>query len=74
MHTQLSMIRVIDNDGFHLSPFMFNRTLFEKAKVEVDNMAANRITIKETYTAQVLASKDGMVFNPDFAVEIFKTN
>jgi transcriptional regulator with GAF, ATPase, and Fis domain len=63
MHTQLSMIRVIDDDGFHLSPFMFNRALFEKAKIDVDKMAAARITIEETYTAQVLASKDGMLFN-----------
>lgn len=63
MHTQLAMIRVIEDDGFHLSAFMFNRTLFEKANVDVDQMAANRITIEEVYTAQVLASKDGLVFN-----------
>ena len=44
-------------------PFMFDRTLFEKAKVDFDKMAADRITIEETYTAQVLASKDGLVFN-----------
>lgn len=63
MHTQLSMIRVIDDDGFHLSPFMFNSALFEKAKIDVDKMAAARITIEETYTAQVLSSNDGMMFN-----------
>lgn len=63
MHTQLAMIRVIDDDGFHMSPFMFNSTLFEKAKIDFDKMAANRITIEETYTAQVLASKDGLLFN-----------
>lgn len=63
MHTQLAMIRVVDEDGLHMSPFMFNRRLFEKAKIDFDKMAADRITIKETYTAQVLASKDGLVFN-----------
>ena len=63
MHTKLAMIRVIEDDGIHLSPFMFDRTLFEKAEINFDEMAADRITIEEPYTAQVLASKDGLVFN-----------
>lgn len=65
MNTQFVMIRVIEEDGIHLVPFMFDRTLFEKTntKVDFDKMAANRITIEEKYTAQVLASQDGMVFN-----------
>jgi transcriptional regulator with GAF, ATPase, and Fis domain len=63
MHTQLAMIRVVDDDGLHMNPFMFDRTLFEKVKMDHDKMSANRITIEETYTAQVFASKDGVVFN-----------
>jgi formate hydrogenlyase transcriptional activator len=63
MHTQLAMIRVIDEDGFHMSPFMHNSTLFENAKTVFDKMASDRITIEENYTARVLASKDGLVFN-----------
>ncbi len=63
MHTKLAMIRVIDDDGFHMSPFMFDSTLFEKSKKYFDKMSAERITIEETYTAQVLASKHGLVFN-----------
>ena len=63
MHTKLAMIRVIDDDGLHLSPFMHDRTLFEKAKIDFDKMSVGRITIDETYTAQVLASRDGLVFN-----------
>lgn len=63
MHTQLAMIRVVDDDGLHMSPFMFNKALFEKAKIDFEKMAADRITINETYTSQVLASKDGLVFN-----------
>lgn len=63
MHTKLAMIRVIEDDGIHLSPFMFDRTLFEKAKVDFDKLSANRITIEEPYTAQVLASQEGVVFN-----------
>lgn len=63
MHTQLAMIRVMDDDEFHMSPFMYDSTLFEKAKVDFEKMKTNRITIEETYTAQVLASKDGLIFN-----------
>ena len=63
MHTQLAMIRVIDDDGLHMNPLMYDRTLFDKAKVDFEKMSANRITIEETYTAQVLASKEGLVFN-----------
>ncbi|HEY4327192.1 MAG TPA: sigma 54-interacting transcriptional regulator [Mucilaginibacter sp.] len=63
MHTKLAMLRVIDDDGFHLSPFMHDSTLFEKAPEQYDKSATNRITIEETYTAQVLAGKDGLVFN-----------
>jgi transcriptional regulator with GAF, ATPase, and Fis domain len=63
LHTKLAMIRVIDEDGIHMPPFMFDRTLFEKAGITFDKMAANIITIEEPYTAKVLASKDGLVFN-----------
>ena len=63
LNTKLAMIRVIDEDGFHMSPFMFDRTLFENAKVNFDEMASHRITIEEPYTVKVLASKDGLLFN-----------
>lgn len=63
MHTQLAMIRVIDDDGFHLSPFMFDRTLFKNPPVNFDEMAAHKITVEEPYTSRVLASKEGLVFN-----------
>lgn len=63
MHTKLAMLRVIDDDGFHLTPFMYDSTLFDKAQTYYDKSLANRVTIEETYTAQVLASEDGLVFN-----------
>jgi formate hydrogenlyase transcriptional activator len=63
LHTKLAMIRVIDEDGFHMLPYMFDSTIFEKAKVDFNKMSANVITIEEKYTAQVLASEDGLVFN-----------
>jgi transcriptional regulator with GAF, ATPase, and Fis domain len=63
MHTQLAMIRVIDDDGIHLSSFMFDRSLFDNGQNNFEKMMATRITVEETYTAQVLASKEGLVFN-----------
>ena len=63
MHTKLAMLRVIDDDGLHLSSFMYDDTLFNKAKTNYDKKQTDQITINETYTAQVLASKDGLVFN-----------
>ena len=63
MHTQLAMIRVIDDDGFHMSVFMFDSTLFEKAKLDFNKLMAGKITIEEIYTVQVLASKEGLMFN-----------
>jgi formate hydrogenlyase transcriptional activator len=63
LHTKLAMIRVIEDDGLHMSAFMYDSTLFDKSKVDFDKMMANRITIDEIYTSQVLASKDGLVFN-----------
>jgi formate hydrogenlyase transcriptional activator len=63
MHTRLTMLRVIDDDGFHLSPFMYDSSLLEKAKADFSDSLSVQITIEETYTAQVLASKDGLVFS-----------
>jgi formate hydrogenlyase transcriptional activator len=63
LHTKLAMIRIIEDDEFHMAPFMYDSTLFEKAKVDFNKMAADRVTIEETYNSQVLASKDGLVFN-----------
>lgn len=65
MNTQFVMIRTIEDDREHLIPFMFDKSLFQKstAKVDFDKMAAQRIRIDENYTAQVLASENGVIFN-----------
>ena len=65
MHTKLAMIRVIEDDGIHLSSFMFDRTLFKSAEMTFEKMSAVKVTIDEPYTSRVLASKDGLVFNVD---------
>ena len=63
MHTQLSMIRVIDEDDYNLSAFMYDETLFETAKTHFAELLVNPVTVEDTYTAEVLASEDGIVFN-----------
>jgi len=63
LHTQLAMIRVLEDDGVHLSTFMFDRTLFSKAEVNFDKMSAEKVTVEEPYTSRVMASEDGLVFN-----------
>lgn len=63
MHTKLAMLRVLEDDGIHLSTFMYDGSLFESSKKDFEKLSANRITVEETYTAQVLASKEGMMFN-----------
>lgn len=63
MHTKLAMIRLVEDDGLHMAPFMYDKSLFGKAKDEFDKMANHKVTINDKYTAQVLASQDGLVFN-----------
>lgn len=63
MNTQLAMIRIIEDDGIHLPAFMYDKRLFEKAKIDFSQMSSNRITIEEPYTSRVLASKEGVIFN-----------
>jgi transcriptional regulator with GAF, ATPase, and Fis domain len=63
LHTKLAMLRTLDEDGLHLSAYMFDKSLFERAQVDFTNLANNRIPIGEHYSAVVLSSKDGVVFN-----------
>lgn len=63
MHTQFAMIRTVDDDGIHLSPFMSDPSLFENSKTYFDKMSGGKITVDEPYTSKVLASEDGQIFN-----------
>ncbi|MBO9572145.1 MAG: sigma 54-interacting transcriptional regulator [Chitinophagaceae bacterium] len=63
LNTKLAMLRVIDEDGVGMSPFMYDNSLFETAKNHFEELASAPVTVGEIYNAQVLASKDGLVFN-----------
>lgn len=63
LSTKLAMLNVFDNDGIGLSPYMFDKTLFEKAEIDFDKMTAIKLDIHEPYTAQVIKSGSPVVFN-----------
>jgi len=63
LHSKLSMIRLIAEDGITMPAYMFDSSLFVKAGITFEQMAASVITTEEPYTAKVLASKEGVVFN-----------
>jgi len=63
MHTKLAMLRVLDDDGIHLSPFLYDRSLFDVSDVVFDEMSNLSITVEETYNAYVLSSDEGLKFN-----------
>jgi formate hydrogenlyase transcriptional activator len=63
LSTKLAMLNVFDDDGIGLSPYMFDKTLFEKAEIDFDKMAAIKLDIHEPYTAQVIKSGSPVVFN-----------
>ncbi|PVD52517.1 Fis family transcriptional regulator [Terrimonas sp.] len=67
LHIQLGMIQIIEDDGFNLYPFMYDTTLYDKAKSKsfFDEMVSKRVTINEYYTTKVLASEEGVIFNVD---------
>ncbi|WP_276483497.1 sigma-54-dependent Fis family transcriptional regulator [Paraflavitalea pollutisoli] len=63
LHTRLAMLRVIDEDGEHMSPFMFDQGLFETAQQLFIGKRDAPVTVAEHYNALVLASEEGLVFS-----------
>ncbi|KFF05360.1 Fis family transcriptional regulator [Flavobacterium reichenbachii] len=72
LDTKLAMLNIFDDDGIGLSPYMFDRTLFEKAEIDFDKMEAVKLDIHEPYTAQVIKSDCAIIFNVEEELE--KTN
>lgn len=70
LSTKLAMLNVFDDDKIGLSPYMFDRTLFEKAEINFDEMAAVKLDIYEPYTAQVIKSGNAIVFNVEEELRI----
>lgn len=65
LNTKLAMLRIIDDDRIHLIPYMFDKSLFEKAVSNFDEMVAAPLDIHEELTARVLGSTEAVIFNVD---------
>ncbi|KIC94190.1 Fis family transcriptional regulator [Flavihumibacter solisilvae] len=65
LHTKLSLIQVIGEDSVTLYPFMYDQALRNGSNEYFDEKVVVPGTVKESYTAKVLASEEGLVFNVD---------
>ncbi|NUY80355.1 sigma 54-interacting transcriptional regulator [Flavobacterium sp. MAH-1] len=63
LDTKLAMLRVFDEDGLHLTPYIFDRSIFANFNIDFDKMASVKIERSEIYTAQVMKSREAVVFN-----------
>jgi len=60
---RLPMIRVIDQDGVTLYPYMFDKDMFGNNEENFKQLASKNITTSEYLSAKVLNSKDPVIFN-----------
>jgi formate hydrogenlyase transcriptional activator len=63
LNTKLAMLRLIDDDGHNLSPYMFDKSLFEGLVSDFDRLSEQKITTDEYYTALLLKSREALVLN-----------
>jgi len=61
--TRLAMIRVIEDDGETLTPYLWDISLFNNVMDLFDQLANRRATVHEYFFAQVLASKEPIVID-----------
>lgn len=72
LSTRLAMIRVIEDDGETLTPYLWDISLFEDVMDMFDQLTNRRATVDEYFFAQVLASREPIVI--DIAAEERKGN
>lgn len=72
LNTRLAMIRVIEDDGVTLTPYLWDISLFTNVMDMFSELAHRRATVDEYFFAQVLASKEPIVI--DIAAEERKGN
>jgi transcriptional regulator with GAF, ATPase, and Fis domain len=63
LNIRLAMIRIIEDDGITLSPYMYDREMFSKAEANFDELVSKNITIHEELSARVLSSNAPVIFN-----------
>jgi len=60
---RLSMIRIINEDGKTLSPYMFDKEMFKDETTDFKELASRKIPIDEYLTAKVLTSREPVIFD-----------
>ncbi len=63
LNIRLSMIRIIEDDGLTLSPYMYDKNMFYGEEPIFKELASKNIGIDEYLTAKVLNSKHPVIFN-----------
>ncbi|PSL33337.1 sigma-54-dependent Fis family transcriptional regulator [Chitinophaga ginsengisoli] len=63
LKVKLAMIRIIEEDGVTLSPYMYDESMFEKVSETFKLLASKNIDVNEPLTARVLATESAIVFN-----------
>ncbi|WP_310391322.1 sigma 54-interacting transcriptional regulator [Hymenobacter sp.] len=63
LHIRLAMIRIIEDDGVSLSPYMYDKSVFHGAESLFQELASKTICIDEYLTAKVLNSEGPIVFD-----------
>ncbi|KAA2239593.1 AAA domain-containing protein [Chitinophaga agrisoli] len=63
LNVKLPMIRILEDDGLTLSPYMYDETMFEKMKTTFTSLSAKNIDIHEALSARVLNSEEPVIFN-----------
>lgn len=63
LHTRLTMIRVLEDDGVTLRPYLFDNETTYRNEALFHELVSKDISIDEPLTARVLASKEPYVFD-----------
>ncbi|MCF6404123.1 sigma 54-interacting transcriptional regulator [Chitinophaga filiformis] len=63
LKVKLAMIRIIEDDGVTLSPYIYDESMFEKVNDTFKMMASKNIDVNEPLTARVLGSEEAVIFN-----------
>ncbi|UOQ69447.1 sigma-54-dependent Fis family transcriptional regulator [Hymenobacter volaticus] len=63
LNIRLAMIRLIEDDGISLKPYMYDKTLFHGTEDAFTALFSQTISIDEYLTAKVLNSKCPVIFN-----------
>jgi transcriptional regulator with GAF, ATPase, and Fis domain len=65
LNMKLAMLRIVEDDGVTLSPYMYDESVFEKENSAFRVMISRNIDIHEALSARVLNSGTPVIFNVD---------